>query len=122
MLPTEEDLALRRKRRAWWLSVARRARGRTQEDVAKYLSLKAGSSIGDFERNVIEPSLKQVALFAALYEVPLSLFTDPPMTDEERFLELARAAEVLEQQDWEVQQEQAPGAGAGRAGGRRKAS
>lgn len=122
MLPTEDELARRTRRIAWWLHVARRVRGRTQEDVATYLSLKAGTSVGDFERGTTTPSLKQLALLAALYEVPLALFTDPPMSDEERLLDSATGAATLESEDWAVEQGKGRGVGGGPPGARRRAS
>lgn len=122
MMPTEEELERRARRLAWWLMTARRVRGRTQADVAAYLGLKAGSSVGDFERGVTVPSLKQLALLAALYEVPITLFTDPPATDEERLLDSATGAAALEREDWEREQAGLQGAEDERAGGRRRAS
>jgi len=43
-----------------------------------------GSSYGDFERGVTTPSLRQLVQLATILDVPLSQFTDPPFTDEER--------------------------------------
>lgn len=122
MGPTEEELKRRQRRTAWWLGVTRRLRARNQDDVAVYLGLKAGSSVGDFERGVTAPSLKQLAMLAALYEVPLSLFTEPPMTDEERVLELSTGAAALEREDWDAEQDPGRAADGGPPGGRRRAS
>jgi transcriptional regulator with XRE-family HTH domain len=82
--PTQDELAQMARRRSWWLLVARLASGRTQADAARALDLSAGSSYGDYERGVTAPSLKQLAVLAALFEVPLSTFTEPEETDEER--------------------------------------
>lgn len=82
--PTEQELAQQARRRAWWLLVARLSSGRTQADAAAALDLSAGSSYGDYERGVTPPSLKQLAILAALFEVPLSVFAEPKETDEER--------------------------------------
>lgn len=122
MGPTEEELKRRQRRTAWWLGVVRRVRGRNQDDVARFLGLKAASSVGDFERAVTAPSLKQLAMLAALYEVPLSLFTEPPMTDEERVLDLSTGAAALEHEDWEAEQGPGQAAGGGPRGARRRAS
>lgn len=83
MLPTEADHVLRQRRQSWWLLVARLTSGRTQADAASALGI-VGSSYGDFERGITSPSLKQLAILAALFEVPLALLTDPPETDEDR--------------------------------------
>lgn len=84
VLPTPSELSRRQRRQAWWLLVSRLSSGRTQTDAANALGLSAGSSYGDFERGVTAPSLRQLAILAALFEVPMSLLADPPMTDEER--------------------------------------
>lgn len=63
--------------------VARLAAGKTQGDAAAAIGLVA-SSYGDFERAVTPASLRQLAVLASFFGVPLSLFTDPPATDEER--------------------------------------
>ena len=84
VLPTEEELAQRARRRSWWLLVARLSSGRTQGDAASALKLSAASSYGDFERGDTEPSMKQLTLLAVFFDVPLSLLMDPPKTDEER--------------------------------------
>lgn len=88
VLPTEADHLRRQRRQSWWLLVARLASGRTQADAAAALNLTA-PSYGDYERGITAPSLRQLAILATLYEVPLSLFTEPPLTDEERIEELA---------------------------------
>jgi transcriptional regulator with XRE-family HTH domain len=84
VLPTEEELAKRARRRSWWLLVARLSSGRTQADAAIAIGLTAASSYGDFERAITEPSMKQIALLAVFFDVPLQLLTDPPETDEAR--------------------------------------
>lgn len=88
MLPTEEDHQRRQRRQSWWLLAARLSAGRTQADAAAAVGFSASTSYGDFERGVTAPSLRQLAILATLYEVPLSLFTEPPQTDEERIEEL----------------------------------
>lgn len=77
-MPTEEEILLLERRRAWWLRVARR--GMNQSGVAQALGLsaKSGSTIGDWERGASQPSLRQLAQLAALYDVPLELFVNPP--------------------------------------------
>lgn len=107
-MPTEEELALRKRRRAWWLRVARR--GMSQNGVAKALGMseKSGSTVGDWERGVGEPSIRQMELLAGLYGVPITLFIDPPMTDDERLDEIVQIAGALEQSDWDQAETPAP--------------
>lgn len=114
-MPTEQDLEQRRRRRAWWLRVARESRGLSQSGVAEALGLsrKSASTVGDWERQVSDPSLRQLEQLAALYGVPVSLFMDPPMTDEERLAELAAAAIAAEQLDWASRPEPGRDAGGG---------
>ena len=88
VLPSEEEHAQRERRQSWWLLVARLASGRTQADAATALGLSAASSYGDFERGITVPSLRQLAILATLYGVPLAQFTEPPKTDEERLEDL----------------------------------
>jgi transcriptional regulator with XRE-family HTH domain len=65
-----------------------------QTGVAQALGLsgKSGSTIGDWERGVSQPSLRQLAQLAALYQVPLDLFVTPPKTDDERLDEIVQLA------------------------------
>jgi transcriptional regulator with XRE-family HTH domain len=99
-MPTEEELVQRDRRRAWWLRVARR--GMNQNGVAEAIGLskKSGSTIGDWERGVSQPSLRQLEQLAALYGVPLDLFVNPPKTDDERLDEIVRLAGDAERRDW----------------------
>lgn len=112
-MPTEEELALRKRRRAWWLRVARR--GMSQNGVAKALGMseKSGSTVGDWERGVGEPSIRQMELLAGLYGVPISLFIDPPLTDDERLDEIVQTAGAIEQSDWDLAQAPGPADGDG---------
>lgn len=87
MLPTEQELQDKQRRIGWWLLVARLSAGKTQGDAGNVVGLVA-SSYGDFERAVTLPTLRQLAVLAAFLEVPLSLFADPPKTDEERLEDL----------------------------------
>lgn len=83
VLPTEADHVRRQRRLSWWLLVARLTSGRTQADAAQALGI-VGSSYGDFERGTTTPSLRQLTTLAALFEVEMGLFTNPPETDEDR--------------------------------------
>lgn len=106
MAQTESEYEQRRRRRAWWLYVARRVSGLSQSGVAQSvgLSSKSASTVGDWERGTTEPSLKQIGQLAVLYNAPLSLFMEPPPTDEERFADLAHVAIDLEREDWAAEE------------------
>lgn len=112
-MPSEQEIAQRRRRRAWWLRVARESRGLSQSGVAEALGLsrKSASTVGDWERQVSDPSLRQLEQLAALYSTPIALFMDPPETDEERFLVLAAGAIAAEHQDWAEAQDGGRAAG-----------
>lgn len=85
MAKSEVEYELARKRRAWWLFVARLSAGMNQAGVATALGLSenSASTVSDWERGTQDPSLKQLHDLAILYGVPLSLFTAPEPTDEE---------------------------------------
>lgn len=114
-MPTDEELERRRRRRAWWLRVARESRGLSQGGVAESLGLsrKSASTVGDWERYVSDPSLRQLEMLAVLYGVPLAMFTDPPETDEERLDRVVADASALEREDWAAGEGRDPGAGDG---------
>ena len=119
-MPTEDEILLLEKRRAWWLRVARR--GMNQTGVAKALGLseKSGSTIGDWERGVSQPSLRQLAQLAVIYGVPLETLISPPMTDEERLDEIVRLAGDAERAGWDAEGAQAPANGDAPAAVRRR--
>lgn len=122
MARTEGDDDLRQRRRAWWLYVARRVTGLSQAGVAQAVGLspKSASTVGDWERGASVPSLKQLGQLAALYNAPLTLFVEPPATDEETFADLANVAIDLEREDWESEQAQGPDTGDERGDARRR--
>jgi transcriptional regulator with XRE-family HTH domain len=101
-MPTEDEIRLIERRRAWWLRVARRGMNQTGVATALGLSGKSGSTIGDWERGVSQPSLRQLAQLAALYGVPMDLFVNPPKTDDERLDEIVGLAGDAERRDWEA--------------------
>lgn len=65
--------------------------GRTQADAGAALGI-VGSSYGDFERGTTIPSLRQIRTLAVVFDVPLSLLTDPPESDEDRIDRVADRA------------------------------
>lgn len=106
MALNEDQFEQRARRIGWWLRVARESRGLKLAGVATGIGLSANSAstISAWEEGSRQPSLRQLAQLAVLYDVPFSLFTEPPETDEERlerYRALAVAAIELEQQDWE---------------------
>lgn len=131
-LPMPDDVAIARRaaRTAWWLRVIRETDPRkttlAQAAKAAGLSQNSGSVVSHWERNdaVTGPKLSQLERLAAYYGVPLTLFTQPPETDEERAARYRRLAlEALdeEEQDWEGGSDPAPGDAPGDAPQRRLA-
>lgn len=109
-MPTDIELARKRARLAWWLRVCFETDGRdlVLADIAEAagLSRGSGSVVSLWHRNesVNPPKLEQLTRLAAFYGVPLTLFTEPPETDEERvarYRRLALGAIDAEQQDWD---------------------
>lgn len=115
-MPTDEELAAQRRRRAWWIASARRADPRqpTLVDVALAVGLKpkSASTVSDWENNIGGgPSIGQLHKLAAFYGLPVSIFMEPDPTEQE-YLDQARAlatdAVALEQADSEVGEAPAP--------------
>lgn len=121
-MPTERDLELKRRRRGYWLKLARR--GKNQAGVAEAIGLsrKSASTISDWERGAADPSLRQLELLAAFYKVPLSTFIDPPLTDEDRLDQLTLAASELEREDWEAGDREDPPTSIDSASGPRRST
>lgn len=80
----QEDLEA--VRRGYWLRRARDHAGVTQGDAAATAGLSAGSgsSVSLWERGQRPIKVFQMKRLALRYGVPVSLFTDPPETDDER--------------------------------------
>lgn len=95
-MPTDAEQQARRRRRAWWIASARRADPRKPKlvDVAVAVGLAANSAstVSDWENNVSEPSLRQLERLAAYYGLPLSTFTDPAETEQDRLDDLRALA------------------------------
>jgi len=121
----DENEALHQRRQGWWLKVAREKAGITGQGAAKIAGLKGktSSSITHWEKGRYAPSQLQLRRLAQGYGVPLSVFTDPKPTDEERLDAVIRSASDAERQDWEAEPDRAPGGDAapGAARGRRSA-
>jgi transcriptional regulator with XRE-family HTH domain len=108
------------QRLGYWLRRVRERRGVTLEDaaIAAGLSAKSSSTVSFWERGKRPIKVQHLLRLARYYRVPESLFTDPPMTDEERLTDVLADAAALERDDWERGQGAGPGASAGRGGGR----
>lgn len=110
-MPTDDELSLQRRRRAWWIASARRADPRKPKlvAVARAVGLKdkSMSTISDWENNIGGgPSVTQLHRLAAYYGLPVSVFMEPEPTEQE-YLDQARAlasdAVALEQADSEAE-------------------
>lgn len=107
-MPTDAAVQKRQTRTAWWLRVCHLVDSRkpTGAQVAVAAGLSAGSAsvVSLWEQNKAQPKLEQLERLAAFYGVPVSLFTEPPETDEERlgrYRQRALAAVDAEQRDWD---------------------
>lgn len=113
MTGTEKNLE--RRRRGFWMRVARDVADVKQEEAAKAIGLKAGTSILAIEKGRRDPTATEMRILAELYGVPVSMFADPKPTDEDRVIEerarLARAAISLAHEDL------GPAGGGGHGGG-----
>jgi transcriptional regulator with XRE-family HTH domain len=90
-------------RRGYWLRRARDNAGITLSDAAitAGLSEGSGSTVSLWERGLRPMKVHQMKRLAIRYGVPVSLFTDPPMTDDERLVEAIADARLLERAEWE---------------------
>lgn len=107
LMPTDDEIALQQRRRAWWIASVRRADPRKPKltAVAKAVGLaeNSASTISDWENNIGGgPSVVQLHKLAAFYGVPVSMFMEPEPTEQE-YLDQVRAlaldAVELEQED-----------------------
>ena len=113
----EDELATLRRRRGYWLRLAREQANMDQNSVAQQLgmSAKSGTSVLAWEKGGRSPSADQLHQLARIYGVPVSLFTEPEATDEERLARmtaLATGALEAEAADWESAPEGERGQGA----------
>lgn len=102
---TADDL-LYAKRLGFWLKAARERSGKSQQGAAEYLgfSPNSKSTISDYENAVTPVPLRHLRKLAAWYGVPLTAFTEPDPTPEERLDEIARLAGLREQRGWEAEE------------------
>lgn len=107
---TEDELATIRRRRGYWLRLAREHANMDQNSVARELGMspKSGTSVLAWEKGTRSPSADQLHQLARIYGVPLSTFTEPRPTDEDWLDELVRETGALEREDWEAGERGAP--------------
>lgn len=97
---SEEELQARRL--GYWLRRVRERRGESLKSaaIAAGLAASSGSTVSMWEHGRREISVQQLRRLARFYAVPVRLFTDPPMTDEERLDGALADAAALERGDW----------------------
>ncbi len=119
---TPEEAALERRRRGYWLRLARINANLNQNEVARRLGMseRSGTTVLAWEQGRRDPRASVLRQLAELYGVPPSLFIDPPETDQERLEELATRAIAAEREDWARAQRAAPSGEAERAERRAK--
>lgn len=110
VLMTEDERAAERRRRGYWLRLAREHAGPgggvlNQAVAAKAIGLseKSGSAISDIEKGHRDASATELTILARLYGVPVSWFIEPKETDLEHLLavkDLAAAALEAEAEGW----------------------
>ena len=107
---TEDELTKLRRRRGYWLRLARERANMDQNSVARELGMspKSGTSVLAWEKGTRAPNMDQLHQLARIYDVPVSTFSEPRPTDEEWLDELVTAAGELEREDWEAGERPAP--------------
>lgn len=90
----EAETALERRRRGFWLRVAREEAGLTQAAAAELIGYRgtSKSSINAWEDGRRPVPLDKLKSLARLYQVPLDLFIDPQPTAHERVARLRQLA------------------------------
>jgi transcriptional regulator with XRE-family HTH domain len=100
---TAEEEQRERRRRGYWLRLARLRANLNQNEVARRLGLseRSGTTVLAWEQGRRDPRATVLHRLARLYGVPPELFIDPPPTDEERLEAMVKHAEERERADWE---------------------
>jgi transcriptional regulator with XRE-family HTH domain len=90
-MTTEED---QRRRRGYWLRLARQRSGLTLKQVAVAMgyALRSQTTIRLWELGQRDPSDIQLTRIAGVYRVPVSVFSEPRKTDQEWLDERVREA------------------------------
>jgi transcriptional regulator with XRE-family HTH domain len=107
-MTAEEDLEA--VRRGYWLRRARIAAGITQGDAAITAGLgpNSSSTVSLWEQGKRDIRMQPMMRLAKRYGVPVSLFTDPPMTDDERLAAAVADAARLALEDSAEGSDQGP--------------
>lgn len=128
IVPAMPDATVEKRRRGFWMRMAREHAQLSQASAAELLGLKSKSksTLSKLENGGQEPKASLIARMAALYGVPVELLIHPPMAADEvierRLTEAVRDAEALEREDWERGAGPAPRDGDGPAAGPRRRS
>lgn len=100
------------------MRIARERLGLSTDQVAKavgYTGQKPGSIVTRWEKGERAVPSDRFELLARVLDMPPEWLTTPPVSDVERLEtrldDLARAAGVLEREDWKAAEERAPAAG-----------
>jgi transcriptional regulator with XRE-family HTH domain len=91
---TAEEEQRERRRRGYWLRLARLRANLNQNEVARRLGLseRSGTTVLAWEQGRRDPRATVLHRLARLYGVPPELLIDPPPTDEERLDEIVQLA------------------------------
>lgn len=103
LLPMDaHDGQLERRRRGFWLRMARERARMTQGAVAELIGYKgtSKSSVNAWEAGRRPVPLQVLKSLASLYQVPVEAFINPEPSALERLDALVRVAEELEREDW----------------------
>lgn len=114
MAPTDPELE--RRRRGFWLRIARERANLSQASAAKELGLsgQSKSTMSAWESGTREPKASMLARMARLYGVPMDMLANPAPTAHEvidrRLDEIVSEASALERADWARDQATRPAA------------
>lgn len=91
VLMTSDEVTGAAKRVGFWLRMARERANLSQPAAAKMLGLsnKSASTLSAWEAGTREPSPSKLRAMSELYQTPISLFYDPPLTAYEQIEALA---------------------------------
>jgi transcriptional regulator with XRE-family HTH domain len=96
---TEDELAVLRRRRGYWLELARERANMDQNSVARELRMspRSGTSVLAWEKGRRSPNMDQLEQLAKIYGLPVTVFTEPRRTDLEWLDEVADRGQVAEE-------------------------
>lgn len=112
----ESDRDITRRRRGWWVRVARERKDMKTDTLAKalgYKGTKAGTIVSRWESGERPIPSDHFPALSVLLDLPRDWLATPPETDrdrlERRISELARDAAALERADFEAGEDGGPG-------------